>query len=99
MSVGVNKYVDAASRSADVHIHPYDDHCTQLQIDRLRAVRENRDDARIQSLLKELVEQARSDDINLLPKTIELVRAKATLGEICSALREVWGSYSEPMIV
>lgn len=99
ISVGVNKYVDAASRSADVHIHPYDDHCTQLQIDRLRAVRENRDDARIQSLLKELVEQARSDDINLLPKTIELVRAKATLGEICSALREVWGSYSEPMIV
>lgn len=99
ISVGVNKYADAASRSADVHIHPYDDHCTQLQIDRLRAVRENRDDARIQSLLKELVEQARSDDINLLPKTIELVRAKATLGEICSALREVWGSYSEPMIV
>jgi methylmalonyl-CoA mutase N-terminal domain/subunit len=62
-------------------------------------VRDKRDGAKVQSLLKELVEQAQSDDINLLPKTIELVKARATLGEICSALRDVWGSYDEPMIV
>ncbi|MDX3973921.1 methylmalonyl-CoA mutase family protein [Shinella sp.] len=99
ISVGVNKFADEASSTADVHIHPYDDHCTQLQIDRLKVIRANRDDARIQSLMAELVEQARSDDINLLPTTIELVKAKATLGEICNALREVWGSYDEPMIV
>lgn len=99
VSVGVNRYVDETSGSAEVHIHPYDDHCTQLQIDRLNAVRTNRDSARVQQLLQELAQQAGSDDINLLPKTIELVKARATLGEICAALRDVWGSYAEPMIV
>lgn len=99
ISVGVNRYVDEASSSAEVHIHPYDEHCTQLQIDRLAAVRAGRDNARVQQLLKELVAQAGSEEVNLLPKTIEAVKAKATLGEICAALREVWGSYAEPMIV
>ncbi|MBX9459613.1 MAG: methylmalonyl-CoA mutase family protein [Rhizobium sp.] len=99
VSVGVNKHVDETSGSAEVHIHPYDEACTQLQIDRLQAVRASRDNARVTQLLQELARQAESDDINLLPKTIELVKARATLGEICSALREVWGSYDEPMIV
>jgi methylmalonyl-CoA mutase cobalamin-binding domain/chain len=99
ISVGVNRYVDETSGSAQVHIHPYDDHCTQLQIDRLNAVRTNRDNGRVRRLLQELAQQAESDDINLLPKTIELVKARATLGEICGALRDVWGSYAEPMIV
>jgi methylmalonyl-CoA mutase cobalamin-binding domain/chain len=99
ISVGVNRFADEASSTAEVHIHPYDEACTQLQIDRLQAVRANRDDARIRTLLAELAEEARSDDTNLLPKTIELVKARATLGEICSALRGVWGAYAEPMIV
>lgn len=99
VSVGVNRYVDAASGTAEVDIHPYDEDCTQLQIDRLNAVRASRDNDRIRQLLKELREQAGTDDVNLVPKTIELVKARATLGEICGALREVWGSYAEPMIV
>ena len=53
----------------------------------------------MQALLQELKEQARTGDVNLLPKTIELAKARATLGEICGALREVWGAYEEPMIV
>lgn len=99
VSVGVNRHVDETSGSADVHIHPYDEQCTQLQIDRLNRVRTSRDNKRVQQLLEELVAQARSDDINLLPKTTELVKARATLGEICGALRSLWGSYAEPMIV
>ena len=99
ISVGVNRHVDETSGSPQVHIHPYDNHCTQLQVDRLNAVRTNRDNGRVRRLLQELAQQARSDDINLLPKTIELVKARATLGEICGALRDVWGSYAEPMIV
>jgi methylmalonyl-CoA mutase N-terminal domain/subunit len=88
-----------SSRRSKVEIHPYDEECTQLQIGRLNAVRAKRDSQRVQSLLRELQEQARSKDVNLLPKTIELAKARATLGEICSALREVWGAYEEPMIV
>jgi methylmalonyl-CoA mutase N-terminal domain/subunit len=99
VSVGVNRYVDEKSSTAEVGIHPYDEECTQLQIERLHSVRAGRDSGNVQSLLKELAQQARSDDVNLLPKTLELVKARATLGEICSALRDVWGSYDEPMIV
>lgn len=98
ISVGVNRYVDETSPSTDVEIHPYDERCTQLQIERLNAVRAKRDSHLVKKLLKELQEQAQTD-VNLVPKTIELVKARATLGEICGALREVWGAYQEPMIV
>jgi methylmalonyl-CoA mutase N-terminal domain/subunit len=99
ISVGVNSNVDAAAKPIEVDIHPYDESCTQLQVDRLATVRASRDNEAVRRLLKELVEQARADHVNLVPKTIELVKAKATLGEICGALRGVWGSYAEPMIV
>ena len=99
VSVGVNRYVDEKSEPAEVDIHPYDEDCTQLQVSRLQAVRASRDSRRVRELLDELKQQARSDDINLLPKTMDLVKARATLGEICSALREVWGAYKEPLIV
>lgn len=62
-------------------------------------MRASRDNTRIHALLTELVAQAQSDDVNLLPITIELVKAKASLGEICHALRDTWGAYDEPMIV
>jgi methylmalonyl-CoA mutase N-terminal domain/subunit len=99
ISVGVNSNVDAAAKPIEVDIHPYDESCTQLQVDRLATVRASRNNEAVRQLLKELVEQARADHVNLVPKTIELVKAKATLGEICGALRGVWGSYAEPMIV
>ncbi len=99
VSVGVNRYVEDKSEPAEVEIHPYDEHCTQLQVSRLQAVRANRDSRRVRELLEELKQQARSDEMNLLPKTIDLVKARATLGEICGALRDVWGAYNEPLIV
>jgi methylmalonyl-CoA mutase N-terminal domain/subunit len=99
ISVGVNRYVDENAPALDAEIHPYDDACTSVQIERLNAVRATRDDALIDRLLKELVELAKSDSNNLLPKTLELVKAKASLGQICSALKDLWGGYDEPMIV
>jgi methylmalonyl-CoA mutase N-terminal domain/subunit len=99
VSVGVNRFVDGNSNPADVEIHPYDEQCTQIQVDRLKAVRASRDNELVARLMAELVEQAGTDDVNLVPKTIELVKAKASLGEICGALRGVWGAYAEPMIV
>jgi methylmalonyl-CoA mutase, N-terminal domain len=99
ISVGVNRYVDEQSSAAKVEIHPYDEQCTQIQVSRLNTVRASREHQRVQSLLSELQTLARTDSLNLLPKTIELVEARATLGEICRALREVWGGYEEPMIV
>lgn len=99
ISVGVNSNVDETAEPLKVDIHPYDESCTQLQVDRLAAVRASRDNAAVQRLMAELKAQAQTDDVNLVPKTIELVKARATLGEICTALRDVWGAYDEPMIV
>jgi methylmalonyl-CoA mutase N-terminal domain/subunit len=42
-----------------------------------------------------MVAAARTD-ANLVPPMLDAVRAEATLGEICGALRAEWGSYSEP---
>jgi methylmalonyl-CoA mutase, N-terminal domain len=60
----------------------------------LAARREARDDAAVQASLAALVSAARGET-NMLPPMIEAARVEATLGEICGALREVWGDYRE----
>jgi isobutyryl-CoA mutase large subunit len=54
-----------------------------------------RDDAAVSAALGRMVEVARATD-NLVPAILAAARAEATLGEICAALRGVWGSYTEP---
>jgi methylmalonyl-CoA mutase N-terminal domain/subunit len=54
-----------------------------------------RDDAEVRRLIGEMVQVARGDG-NLIPPMLAAVRAEATLGEICGALRDLWGSYTEP---
>ncbi len=68
ISVGVNKYADPATIRRMCTFTPMTSIARSLQIDRLNAVRANRDNGRIQRLLKELAEQAQSEDVNLLPK-------------------------------
>ncbi len=55
----------------------------------------DRDDAAVKSALSELVLAAHGTE-NLLPGMLEGARAEATLGEICGALKDVWGTYQEP---
>ncbi len=57
--------------------------------------RAGRDDALVQRTLAELVTTARGS-ANLVPPMLAAARAEATLGEICGALRDLWGSYTEP---
>ena len=65
------------------------------QCDRLAALRAGRDGAAVSRALDRLRETARGDG-NLMPRLIDAVRAYATLGEMCDALRDVWGEYEEP---
>jgi len=65
------------------------------QVEELATRRAARDDAVVKSLLRALVEAARTD-ANLVPPMLDAVRAEATLGEICDALRTEWGEYREP---
>lgn len=54
-----------------------------------------RDEVRVQQTLAELVKLAHTEE-NMVPAMIAAADAEATLGEICGALREVWGEYREP---
>ena len=70
----------------------------QVEIDQkaeLAGRREQRDDAAARAALARMVEVARTED-NMVPAMLDAVRAEATLGEICDALRAEWGTYTEP---
>jgi methylmalonyl-CoA mutase N-terminal domain/subunit len=57
--------------------------------------RAGRDQAAVVESLGRMVEMARGDG-NMVPAMLDAVRAEATLGEICDALRSEWGDYREP---
>ncbi len=92
--IGVNKYADAQERF-DIELHPYDASTAERQITRLRQVRRDRDSQRVAALLDALVAVARDETRNLMPVTIELVSAGATMGEIVERLKGLWGTYRE----
>jgi len=95
--VGVNKYREPEPGEPPFPLHSVDPRTEQIQKERLAHVKRERDNARLQKLLKELQEVARTDD-NLMPITIECVKAYASEGEIVNALKEVFGVYREPIV-
>ncbi|MGI8605731.1 MAG: acyl-CoA mutase large subunit family protein [Gaiellaceae bacterium] len=91
--VGVNRYADASEEDIDIlHIDPA---LEQKQIDRVTALRGRRDPAAAEDALARLKRDATQDDVNLMPAIIEASKAYATMGEMCDALREVWGVWRE----
>ena len=92
--IGVNRYVIDES-DVKIETHPYDQTTADRQIARTRSVRENRDEAQVQALLERLVEVAQDEGQNIMPVTIELVKAGATMGDIVEKLKTVWGTYRE----
>jgi methylmalonyl-CoA mutase N-terminal domain/subunit len=92
--VGVNRYVDSAKKE-EIEIHKIDPATEQRQIARTREVRRARDGRKVAALLDRLESEARDPAANLMPATIELVRARATMGEIVTRLKRVFGTYTE----
>lgn len=92
--LGVNKFVEPEEK-VDIETHPYDPASAQRQLDRLARVRRERNQAEVERLLEKLVNVARDDNENLVPVTIELVRAGASMGEIVERLKGLWGTYRE----
>ena len=91
--VGVNCHTDSVSH--DLEILRVSHEVEREQVRLLTQRKSARDDARVQAALDQMLVAARSD-ANMVPDMLEAVRAEATLGEICDALREEWGSYREP---
>ena len=92
--IGVNKYKDLDEKF-DVEIHPHDETTSERQIARLKRVRKERDNAKVAALLEQLVAVAKDESQNILPVTIDLCRAGASMGDIVEKLKKVWGTYRE----
>ena len=91
--VGVNRYV--LDDEEPIPILKIDPALEQKQIDRLAAVKASRDSAQVEARLATLKEAASREGVNLMPPIIEASRDYVTLGEMCDALREVWGVWRE----
>jgi methylmalonyl-CoA mutase N-terminal domain/subunit len=92
--VGVNKYA-MEGESAEVPTLVIDESVREHQVERLQKTRSRRDAGAVANSLEKLKRAALNKE-NTMPATIEAVRSYATLGEICSALRDVYGVYEEP---
>ncbi|MGE0448654.1 MAG: methylmalonyl-CoA mutase [Vicinamibacterales bacterium] len=94
--VGVNAY--AQEREPPIETLYIDEDVAERQVERLRRVKASRSEAQVAGCLDRLETAARGTD-NLMPHLLEAVRAYATLGELCDALRKVWGEYVETPII
>ena len=94
--VGVNDFVAAEDEPiATLYI---DETAAERQLGKLNELRSRRDNARVQAALAALKDGARGS-ANTMPLLIDAVRAYATIGEMCDALRDVWGEYEETPII
>ncbi|GAA3511111.1 acyl-CoA mutase large subunit family protein [Actinocatenispora rupis] len=91
--VGVNCHTATVSRELDILRVSHEVETEQRDL--LAARRTARDEAAVTAALGELVAVARGDG-NLVPPMLAACRVEATLGEICGALRDEWGAYTEP---
>jgi methylmalonyl-CoA mutase N-terminal domain/subunit len=91
--VGVNRY--ELEDEQPVEILHIDTALERKQVERVRTLRATRDSAAVEAALARLKEDAEHDDRNLMPPIIDGARAYVTMGEMCDALRDVWGVWRE----
>ncbi|MEY7974404.1 methylmalonyl-CoA mutase [Saccharomonospora xinjiangensis] len=92
--IGVNKYRVGAEDDTELDVLKIDNAGVRAQqLDKLRRLRAERDEAATQDALRRLTSGAEGDG-NLLELAIDAARAKATVGEISEALEKIWGRHS-----
>ena len=94
--VGVNGYV--AENDRPIGILYIDDSAAEQQLAKLDALKKTRDAGAVGRALDALRDGARTK-ANTMPLLLEAVRVYATIGEMCDALRDVWGEYEETPII
>ncbi|MDP6580580.1 MAG: methylmalonyl-CoA mutase family protein [Vicinamibacterales bacterium] len=90
--VGVNRFTD--ENETGVQTLYLDEGTAKAQCARVAELRDTRDPAAVDGALDRLRHAALGPD-NLMPPLLDAVRAYATVGEMCDALRDVWGEYEE----
>jgi methylmalonyl-CoA mutase N-terminal domain/subunit len=94
--VGVNDFV--TTEHEPIRLLYIDDSASVRQLEKLDLLRTTRDNGRVRQALAALKEGAKGT-ANTMPLLLQAVRAYATVGEMCDALREVWGEYEETPII
>jgi methylmalonyl-CoA mutase N-terminal domain/subunit len=91
--VGVNRYELEAE--PELEILKIDASLEHKQIERVQALRARRSSADVEAAIARLREDAAHEDRNLMEPILAAARAYVTMGEMCEALREVWGVWRE----
>jgi methylmalonyl-CoA mutase N-terminal domain/subunit len=91
--VGVNTHTGSVSHELEILRVSHEVEREQVALVKDRKA--GRDEAAVTAAVQRMVEVARTSD-NMVPAMLDAVRAEATLGEICNALRDEWGIYREP---
>lgn len=94
--VGVNKF--QIEEEAPKGLLKVDPSVGELQKKKLEELRAQRNNKKVEETLESLRKAAQGDD-NLMPYILDAVRAYSTLGEICGVLREVFGEYTQSVIL
>ena len=92
----MNDFVEA--NEPPMEILYIDESAAEIQLARLERLKATRDNDAVRRALDRLQAAARSTE-NVMPPILEAVRAYATVGEMCDALRDVWGEYEEVPII
>ena len=93
--VGVNIFEEEEAER-EVEFHPYREEEARKQVERLERIRKERDDDAVKSTL-EKVRTATKAGENVMPSIMDAVEAYASVGEVCGVLKEVFGTYQEPV--
>jgi methylmalonyl-CoA mutase N-terminal domain/subunit len=94
--VGVNEFADAGHGAVETLY--IDEGAAETQTARLARIRHERDAGSVRQALERLQDGA-AGNANTMPLLLDAVRAYATIGEMCDALRQVWGEYVEQAII
>ncbi len=94
--VGVNDFVQ--EDETPIEILYIDESAAEQQMDRLDGLRRTRDNDSVMRTLDALRNTARGR-ANTMPAILDCVRSYATIGEMCDALRDVWGEYEEVPVI
>ena len=94
--VGVNDFLMETDDLGEPNILQIDESVARLQEERLARLRANRDGAAAERALDALKRGAADPEVNTMPLLIDCAHADCTLGEMCDALRPIFGEYQEP---
>ncbi|KOU58922.1 methylmalonyl-CoA mutase [Streptomyces sp. MMG1533] len=95
--IGVNRFVDEDEPAPDVATYELDAKGREVQLQRLARVKAERDPAAVRTRLADLSRAAEGDE-NLMGPLVDCANAYCTVGEMVTALKQVWGEFRQPVV-